>query len=59
MYLGEVPDELRVDLRVGIYDSKGLPARSHYLRYERFRRIVAEVLVPLHATQPIKHVRIS
>ena len=59
MYLGEAPDELRVDLRVGIYDSKGLPARSHFLRYERFRRIVTEVLVPLHAKHPIKHVRIT
>jgi hypothetical protein len=59
MYLGDVPDELRVDLRVGIYDSKGLPARSHFLRYERFRRIVTEVLVPLHAKHPIKYVRIA
>jgi hypothetical protein len=59
MLLGEVPEDNCLELRVGVYDSKSLPARSHYLRYARFRRIVEEVLVPLHTTHPIRHVRIS
>jgi hypothetical protein len=59
MLLGEVPEDNCLELRVGVYDSKSLPARSHYLRYARFRRIVEEVLVPLHETHPIRRVRIS
>lgn len=59
MLLGEVPEDHVLELRVGIFDSKTVPARSHFLRYERFRRIVEEVLIPLHAAHPIKQVRIS
>lgn len=35
-----------VVIKIGVFDSKRVPLRTNYLRYERFKRIVDEVLVP-------------
>lgn len=51
-------EEPEVELRIGVLDSKVNPSRSNHLRYCRVRRIVAEVLVPLHEKRPIESVRI-
>ena len=48
----------RVRMKIGVIDSSKFPLRSNYLRYERFCRIVDEVLVPLHAKSAIEYVRI-
>ncbi len=40
-------DANTVVIKIGVFDSKRVPLRTNYLRYERFQRIVEEVLVPV------------
>ncbi|MCA9619409.1 MAG: hypothetical protein KC731_10305 [Myxococcales bacterium] len=55
----EIDEEVEeVEIRIGVLDSKLNPTRSNYQRYLRVQRIVAEVLVPLHAEHPIQWVRV-
>jgi hypothetical protein len=51
-----VADARAVEVRIGVVDSKRNPARTNHERYERVRRIVDEVLVPLGARAPIRGV---
>ncbi|MEJ7732697.1 MAG: hypothetical protein WKG00_26290 [Polyangiaceae bacterium] len=53
------PAEHRVELRIGVVDSKRNPARSNHQRYARVRAIVDQALVPLSAAFPIREVRIK
>jgi hypothetical protein len=53
------PKEMRLELKVGVVESKRLPLQSAHARWRMFQRIVEEVLVPMHREHPIVHVRIS
>lgn len=46
-------DELEVELKIGVLDSKYNPCRSAYQRYRRVQRMVERVLVPLAEKHPI------
>jgi hypothetical protein len=45
-------------IKIGVIDSRYLPLRTNHQRYERFRRIVGETLVPLHQKHPLRCVRV-
>jgi hypothetical protein len=49
----------RVELRIGVVDSKRNPALSNHQRYARVRAIVDQALVPLSAAFPIREVRVK
>ena len=55
---GTFETERRAEIKIGVVESRRLPLRSAYLRYERFRRLVEEVLVPLHRSRPIRQLRV-
>jgi hypothetical protein len=51
--------EHRVELRIGVVDSKRNPARTNYQRYARVRALVDQALVPLSQAFPIREVRVK
>lgn len=54
-----VAAEHRVEVRIGVVDSKRNPAASNHDRYARVCAIVEQALVPLAATFPIREVRVK
>lgn len=59
---GREPDEgeMRwIEVRIGVIDSTRNPSRSNHERFQRVRKIVEEVFVPLHAAHPIAEVRVK
>jgi hypothetical protein len=53
-----VESERRVEVKIGVVESTRVPLRSTFHRWERFRRIVEEVLVPLSRDKTIVSVRL-
>jgi hypothetical protein len=53
------PEEKRVEVRIGVVDSKRNPAVTNHQRFERVRDLVEKVLVPLSKTHPIVDVRVK
>ena len=54
-----VAAEHRVEVRIGVVDSKRNPARSNHQRYARVTAIVDQVLAPLAGSFPIREVRVK
>ena len=54
-----VPEERRVEVRIGVVESKRNPARTNHQRFERVQALVEKVLVPLSKTHPIVDVRVK
>jgi hypothetical protein len=52
-------EERRVEIRIGVVDSKRNPAGSNHERFARVRALVDEVLVPLAQQHPIVEVRVK
>jgi|GEM_PF-591996 len=51
-------ERLFAAIKIGVIDSPRFPLRSHFERYERFKRIVEQVIVPLHGKSPITVLRV-
>jgi hypothetical protein len=58
LWVGSSPERRTTDVKIGVPDGR-MPLRSTHLRYVRFRRLVDEVLVPLHERHPIEAVHID
>lgn len=58
LYLVALPDEHKVEIKIGVAENKRLPLLSNHERYVRFQRIVEQVLVPLAAKHPIEGIRL-
>jgi hypothetical protein len=59
LLLGPAPGEPNAaEIKLGVVESKELPARTNYRRYARFRRVIEAVIVPLHESTPVAFVRI-
>jgi hypothetical protein len=52
-------EERRVEIRIGVVDSKRNPAGSNHERFARVRALVDQVLVPLAQQHPIVEVRVK
>ena len=52
-------EQRRVEVRIGVVDSKRNPAGSNHQRFLRVKAIVEQVLVPLSSTHPIATVRVK
>ena len=52
-------EERRVEIRIGVVDSKRNPAGSNHERFARVRALIDEVLVPLAQQHPIVEVRVK
>jgi len=53
------PKDGVLEVKIGVIESKRLPLASAYARWARFRRIVDEVLVPLHRERAIDNLRVN
>ena len=58
LWTGASEETQTMTVRLGVIDSKRLPARTNYQRFMRFQQVVEDVLRPLHAAQPIARVQI-
>lgn len=54
----EGDDDLEVELKIGVLDSKWNPSRAAYRRFCRVQEMVARVLTPVAGEHPITDVRI-
>lgn len=55
----KAPPDPVVEIRIGVVDSTRNPAGSNHERFERVRKLVEAVLVPLHARLPVAEVRVK
>jgi hypothetical protein len=59
LMLGDRPEELLVEIKIGVVDSKRNPLMTNHVRWERLVKIVSVVLVPLSAKLPIARVHVQ
>jgi hypothetical protein len=58
LMIREKSEELLVEIRLGVVDSKRNPLRTNHQRYARLQAVTEKVLVPLHARAPLDHVHV-